>query len=309
MVTMKDLSVTLLIDKYSASPVLNIGEISAPKQMGEYEIHREYPISVLHKRNDEINRPCQSYRFLAVYFHKRNEYRATLCFKRKRNHYHVPSYFVSFESSHQHPLEYFDVNEAIQDLRRSFKSDLRTSEVHLASDFKNPRNIELNKRICLRIKPGKMQTKNVIETSFYFGAVGSPKRITVYDKAEQLLVKNGVDIDEDTSRVELRIKMKGRDNKLNIKNIEEAGYFDWSIIYNKQFSFHYPNKKLIAKIGNQAKWMDIWELRDCLKERYGITSSNFYRDYLKEHHWLSSIHKTALKEFRWNPYTKQESKS
>ena len=103
-------------------------------------------------------------------------------------------------------------------------ADFRISEVHLAIDFVNQQNIDLNDRISLRIKPGKKRTFKQIDTIRIYGAPRSACRIEIYDKGHQLRTVKGFNVAEDICRVEVKMKMPGLGNY--ISSLEQVGAAD-----------------------------------------------------------------------------------
>ena len=214
MTLFKDLQCGTSIDKYYTSTILNIGEISHPKQMGDYEFDTSYPLWTIHCEDKEKNKPCKYYETLSIYYHSGSDNRATICHQRKPSgiKHIIPSCMINFESSWFHRLNYVDVEKAIQSLEKLWGAGFRTSEIHLAIDFINPQSINLTQRINYRLKPGKKRTCRDFNTTRYHGAPRSHNLLTTYDKTAQLLEEKRIRISEDVCRIECKMKMKGLNN-------------------------------------------------------------------------------------------------
>jgi hypothetical protein len=302
MSSLKQTKINISVDLAAFSSAINIGEITPPQQMGEYQHNRNYLLEELNKKkkNQNTYKPCHYFKMIAEYFHSKTGNRATICYKRKnfKEKDLIPSFKVTFESSYTNPLDYTDVEKAVKDLK-CLGADLRVSVIHLAIDFVNQQPIKLHEKICRRIKPGKKSTFKEFDTTHYYGYPSSACTLAVYRKTKQLHEKKKIIIPEDICRVEIRMRIPRLKNF--VSSLEDVGRFNWLWFYNRHFSFHYPNHKTLGRIGKkQATKKTIWELRDFMVKKIGITPSNFYRDYLRDHSVLATLTIKALDKFRWH---------
>jgi hypothetical protein len=300
MVSIKKVQANPSIDLLSMTTSINVGDIEPPDRIVGYVHRKDIPIGVLHDKNSNTHELGEKYELLSIYRHQKTGNRATLCSRRKiEGKHNIPSFKVSFESSYTHPLKYKDVKKAVRKLREMYGAQFRPAEVHLAIDYMLHHPSDLHERICLRLKPGKKRTFDFKGTTHRYGAPSSACRLEIYSKTQQLFSVKNIKVSGSISRVEIRMKIPRLGNF--VTSLEDIGDANWSWLYGPHFSFHFPNVRLIDLIGKEATQKSIWELREMMKEDYGVTPSNFFRDYLKGHRWLSKVTRKALDDYRWNP--------
>ena len=205
-----------------------------------------------------------------------------------------------FDSSYLQPLLYRDVENVLLSFNQIKGISFSVTEVHVAIDLSARKGTGLYDMIFNSIRAGKKgKPKYHYRTSVVFGSPKSFTQLSLYDKAREQWDRHGIDLREDVIRVEPRLKV-GRLKDFP-RSLKQIGKVNWAFLLPAFFSFHQPTRKLKHILNQHELDIPIWELRDLVMDRFGIRSSNFYRDYVKEVKWLSKLVAGALDKYRWKP--------
>lgn len=239
------------------------------------------------------------YENIVKFKHAENGNRLIVCNKRIKDAPNASPLYLIFYTEYDHLISYRDVYPVELYFKNS-KHSLRISQIHLATDIITYQRTGLYASLIRAIKPGfKRLPSEIYDTSMYFGKANSSNALVVYDKLVELAKEKGKHLPGDVCRVETRLKPPKLFNF--VQTIDDLAVQDWSFVYPKYFSLHQLKPKLekgIATIGIECK-KPIWDLRDTMEEKFGITPSNFYRDYLMDHPLFSNPVREALSEYRW----------
>jgi hypothetical protein len=210
-----------------------------------------------------------------------------------------PLYVIFYPRPFQ-PITYPEVFEVVRFFREECGVKLRLSVVHLAVDVTVKEKNKLYRKVIYALKPGgKSKPSERYPFSIYFGKPSSSNQLFIYDKGRQLLVEKGIEVPGDMVRIESRFHVPQM--KSFPCTIDELAEMDWSFLYPNYFSFHGLTTDFMLKVNSAGEsWRQpIWRLRKIAEEKFGMTSSNFYRSCLVDHRRLSDPVRRALAAFRW----------
>lgn len=295
------------LDKVSLSSSTTDPFVDLDPELAEYkrEAWRK-PASTRTKPSHEkkTHQICENYKWIAIYFHRRSRNRLRICTGKRRNSSFIPSLILIFDSSFLQPLLYKDVERVLLSFQQRKGISFSVREVHVAVDLSAPKGTRLYDMIFNSIRAGKKGAPSDdydYKTSKIFGSPRSASQLALYDKWQEQWDRYRIDLREDVVRVEPRLKITQHRGFPFPRSLREIGGMDWSFLHPALFSFHQPTSKLQTLLNQQELGRPIWELRDLMRERYGVTSSNFYRDCLKDEPRFSKLVAKALAKYRWNP--------
>jgi hypothetical protein len=150
------------------------------------------------------------------------------------------------------------------------------------------------------INPKKKQYVELINgtDTLVMGAHGSSHRITTYDKGRQLEEKKKIHIQEDISRIEIRLRPHALSKPFStINDLRKMGWA--SPLYGSYFSLDYPLPVLKSLLGKKLASTPTWNLRELLAGKLGKLPGNFSRDYVREHYRFGPAVRKALAAFKW----------
>jgi hypothetical protein len=273
------------------------GQIYYPYQDGLPNYHYD---GFFNPNVDKVeDRTVFKYENVVKFKHAENGNRLIVCNKRIKDAPNASPLYLIFYTNYDHIISYSDVHLVVKHFRQ-FHVNLRVSQIHLATDLISDQRAGLYASVIGAIKPGfKRQPSRIYDTSVYFGKAISSNALIVYDKLVELAKEKGIHLPGDVCRVETRLKPPKLFNF--VQTIEDLVVQDWSFVYPKYFSLHQLKPELekgMESIGIECG-KPIWELRDKMEDRFGIMSSNFYRDYLMDHSSFSGPVRDALSDYRW----------
>jgi hypothetical protein len=198
----------------------------------------------------------------------------------------------------------------------SVVNGLKVAEVHVAVDLISDEHRFLFREMKKIVKFGKkvkprpikrkgnvkiVSSKKIGRSTKYYGSTKSGNWAILYDKTRQMKEVFKRILRKYVCRVEFRMKPSRMKNF--VETLEDLGTYNFgTLIIPKLFSLHRHKALLdekLAMIGVSSK-QPLWKLRDIMRDRFGVTSSNFYVNYLEPHPWSKRIVK-GLEEFRWCP--------
>jgi hypothetical protein len=253
-------------------------------------------------KNEEDDQTLTKYEKVVMYENMRNGNSLLICNQRKKKCYNASPLYLIFYTSYFHTISYQGVKAVEKFFEQYCSTRLRLSQIHLALDIISATEIDHYEEVIRSIKPGKKPKADLekeYKTGIYFGSSKSSNYLHVYDKAQQMWDVYGLRIEGDVVRIELRLRIPQLNNFIQYTG--DLAVCDWSFVYPKYYSFHQPTNRLKRKLKlHGIDWSrPIWELRDIMEERFGITPSNFYRDYLMDHPSFSDLVRDALSNYRW----------
>lgn len=302
---LKYLTTKVSIDGLGISCCKNSGQdVFAGDVIGEYKKFDNWNLEAHQPTNKSgtIDRRGWNYKWLLKYKHGNSGNILNVYTQKIRNQNYVPSIYANFLSSYDNPLESIDVMHALEDLCGKELNDFHISKIHLATDLIVPNSSRLHKRVCRSINPLKKRQITVYEGSsdtLYLGSSKSPHQVVVYDKGEELKEKKGRLIEEDISRIEVRMKLSMLKNRIN--TLEQLRSEGWaSFIYGKFFSLDRPRHALKTLIGKRAARLPLHKIKDLMREQEGNLPDNFHRDYIREHRIFGPAVRKALASYKWD---------
>jgi len=302
---LKDLIAIVSIDGIGMSCYNNCAEnVYAGDVLGEYNQFRKMNLNTHRPMNNSgsIDKRGLNYKWLLQYKHKDSDNILNIYAQKIRNQHFVPSVYAFFHSSYNKPLGSIDVNYALQDLCERKLKGFHFSKIHLATDLIVPDRINLLERISRSINPLKKRQIVVLEgfpNTLYLGSPISANQVVVYDKRVQLKEKKGILIEEDVSRIEVRMKMSPLKNR--ISTLDELRCEGWaSFIYGNFFSLDRPRHALKGLIGKRETKMPLHKIKATMRRQNGKLPNNFHRDYIREHRIFGPAVRNALASYKWN---------
>lgn len=242
----------------------------------------------------------KNYWTVTEYVHKLTGNTLKISNDRRRKLKYASPLYLMFNSSFYNPLSCIEVIPVERFFMKEHNVHLRVSGVHIAVDLISDREIGLHNTVTRSIRAGNKAAPRKIEgTTSYYGKRKSPRQITAYDKASELIDKSDINVKGERSRVEVKLTVT-RENNF-VSSIEQLAVCDWSFLYPKYFSFHRPNHYLEEDLGKRYMNRPIWQLRKLAMRKLETTSSNFYRDYLNDFKELSEPVRKALATYKWCP--------
>ena len=299
------------LDRVRLSCFSEDGYVPLARNLGEYSrVGKPKPIDKSQARNParKKHEVCENFKVIFNYFHDVSGNKLRICTGRRRSASYAPSLILIFDSSYSQTLLYKDVESALSSFQKFEGISFRVTEVHVAVDLSAPIGTGLYEMISKSIragKKGKPSDKYKYETSRIFGSPRSATQLSLYDKARDQWDKYGIDLKEDVVRIESRLLKIGHFKGFP-RSLKEIGKMNWAFLHPAFFSFHRPTRKLKHLLNKQELNFPIWELRDLVMERFGITSSNFYRDYVRDEKRFSIPVVKALARYQWNPMVKKQ---
>ena len=225
---------------------------------------------------------------LIIYNHRKGRFRRA-----------SPLYVIFYPRPFQ-PITYPEVCEVVRFFWGQCGVKLRVSVVHLAVDLMVREKNNLYRKLTHALKPGgKSKPSDRYPFSIYFGEPPSSNQLFIYDKGRQLLKEKGIMVPGDMVRIESRFHVPQM--KSFPRTIDGLAVLDWSFLWPNYFSFHDLTTDFMLKVNfAEESWRQpIWKLRNIAEEKFGMTSSNFYRSCLVDHPRLSDPVRQALAAFRW----------
>ncbi len=295
------------IDGISLSCSPRSAGIFLPDTIGKYHRIRNFKIeeSAPDKKED-FDKRCKNYQWRFVYEHQKSKNLMWACTDRFSRTHLVPPIYIHFLSSYNSPLQYKDVSDTLGILEKNHGLNFTISAIDVAIDLIHPQQIGLHKRMLRAINPKKkrdvrfLEDKNgKITTTLVMGAPASSNRVTAYDKRRQLMEVKGQTLQEDISRIEIRLKPHALNN--SIRTLDDLKQRGWaSNLYGRYFSLDYPQPALRFFLGQELSKEPIRKLKGILTAKLGWTPNNFNRDCLREHKRFGPAVRKALAEFKWS---------
>ena len=212
---------------------------------------------------------------------------------------------MHFLSSYNSPLQYKDVCDTLAIFEKNHGLIFTIAAIDVAIDLIHPQQIDLHRRVLKAINPKKkrdvyfLKDKNSkVTTTLVVGSPISSNRVTAYDKRRQLMEVKGQTVQEDISRIEIRLKPHALNN--SIRTLDDLKHRGWaSNLYGRYFSLDYPQPPLRATLGAKLSRKPIRKLKGLLASKLGYVPYNFSRDYIREHKRFGPAVRKALAGFKW----------